>query len=97
MVTVKYHISQIGKEAQEALNNDVGDASDAVLELCEMIATMEGTVDDTCTRIEDSQSKQGSRLDNFSATLNQHTQSISRWESMYNALADRVARLENAR
>lgn len=95
VVTVKYHVSQIGTDAQDALHEGVEDASDAILELCELIAEQTQTIEETCSRIEDSQSEQGHRLDSLSNTLNSNTESISRWETMYNTLADRVARLEN--
>lgn len=95
VVTIKYHISQIGKDAQEALQEDAEDAMDAILELCELIGQQTQELEDTCSRIEDSQSEQGQRLDSLSETLTSNTQAISRWETMYNALADRVARLEN--
>ena len=95
LVTIKYHVSQIGKDAQDAMSGDIEDASDAALELCEIIGEMDQNLNDTCRRIENSQQEQGQQLNNFSQTQTQHTKAIERWESMYNALADRVARLEN--
>ena len=95
VVIIKYHVSQLAKDAQDSLQTDVDDASDAVLELCEMISEQQSTLSDTCARIEGSQKDQQNRMDALSQTLNLHTVSIGNLESMFNTLADRVARLEN--
>lgn len=95
VVTIKYHISQIGKEAQEALTEDLDDATMSVLELASLVTAAKKTITDTASRIEDSQKEQGIRLDTLSNTTNSLNERLSALEIAYNNLADRVARLEN--
>lgn len=95
VVTIKYHISQIGKEAQEALNDDLDMATLSVLELATMVTDAKKVITDTASRIEESQQEQGNLIKTLTNKLNTMTEQVARWENMYNTLADRVARLEN--
>lgn len=95
VVTIKYHISQLGKDAQEALTDDLDMTSMSVLELAGIVATAKQNMNDTANRIEQSQEEQSSRISTIQQLQNQMNEAISRWETMYNTLADRVARLEN--
>ena len=94
-VTIRYNVSQLGIEAQEVISADVDDATNAVLELCELTAIMQEQLDTDISRVENSISDTDSRLTQTRQTVNQINESVSNWESMYNTLADRVARLEN--
>lgn len=95
VVTVKYHITQISKEAQEALTDDLDTASMSVLELAGIVANAKKEMNDTATRIEQEQQEHNERLSTIQQVLNNLNETTSRWESMYNVLADRVAKLEN--
>lgn len=95
VVTIKYHISQIGKEAQDALMGDLDMTSMSLLELAGIVATAKKNMSDTANRIEQAQDEQKSRVSTIEQLQNQMNEAIGRWESMYNTLADRVARLEN--
>ena len=95
VVTIKYHISQLGQEAQAALTDDLDMTSMSVLELAGIIATAKQNMNDTAARIEQSQTEQSERINTLQQLQNQMNESISHWETMYNTLADRVAVLEN--
>ena len=95
VVTIKYHISQLGQEAQAALTDDLDMTSMSVLELAGIIATAKQNMNDTAARIEQSQTEQSERINILQQLQNQMNESISHWETMYNTLADRVAILEN--
>lgn len=92
---IKYHISQLGLDAQEAINADLDDATMSVLELAGMLSTAKRNFNDTATRVEASQAEQSGRIDTLTQITNQLNEAINRCESMYNILADRVAVLEN--
>lgn len=95
VVTIKYHISQLAKDAQEALNEDLDDTTMSVLELAGLLSTAKKNFQDTANRLEGSLSEQEQRISNISQTQTAINQSIARIDGLYNALADRVARLEN--
>lgn len=95
VVTIKYHVSQLGKEAQDALRDDLDMASISVLELAGIVATAKKNMSDTANRVEQAQEEQKSRVSTIEQLQKQMNDSISHWETMYNTLADRVARLEN--
>lgn len=95
VVTIKYHISQIGRDAQDALTEDLDMTSMSLLELAGIVATAKKDMTDTANRIEQAQEKQESQIGEIQRLQNQMNESIGRWETMYNTLADRVARLEN--
>ena len=95
VVTIKYKVSQIGKEAQEALNEDLDMATLSVLELAGIISQAKRNFNDTAARIESSFSEHEHRITALGNTQNTINEAMNSWESMYNALADRVAELEN--
>lgn len=95
VVTIKYHISQLGKEAQEAITDDLDMTSMSVLELAGLLSTAKKNFSDTAERVEQGLEEQSSRISTIQQLQNQMNEAISRWETMYNTLADRVARLEN--
>lgn len=95
VVTIKYHVSQLGKDAQEAIKDDLDMTSMSVLELAGIVATAKKNMNDTAERVEQAQKEQKSQISTIQQLQNQMNESISRWETMYNTLADRVARLEN--
>lgn len=95
VVTIKYHISQIGKDAQEALTEDLDMASLSVLELAGIVANAKQEMLDTVKRVEQAQQVQNESITTMQRIMNQLVETTSHWESMYNILADRVAQLEN--
>ena len=95
VVTVKYHVSQIGKDAQEALTDDLDMTTFSVLELAGILSQAKRSFENTAARVESGLTEQGERITTMRNTVDAHTATISHWETMYNALADRVAALEN--
>lgn len=95
VVTIKYHISQIGKDAQEALTDDLDMATFSVLELAGIVSQAKRTFEDTANRVESGLAEQDERITTMRNAVDTHTETIAHWETMYNALADRVAALEN--
>lgn len=95
LVTVKYKVVQLGKEAQEALSDDLDMTTLSVLELSGVLSQAKRNFNDTATRIESSFSDHEQRLTSLANTQNTINAAMNRWESMYNSLADRVAQLEN--
>lgn len=96
VVTIKYHISQLGKEAQEAITEDLDIATLSVLELAGIVSRAKKSFDDAAKRVEEGLTEHNNRLVAIRETVDGHTNTISQWENMYNRLADRVAQLENA-
>lgn len=95
VVTIKYHVNQISKEAQEALADELDMATLSVLELAGIVATAKQGFESRADMIEDSYNEINQRIQTLAQTQNTIIQAISRCESMYNTLADRVAGLEN--
>ena len=84
VVVVTLKASALTTEAEEAINSSIDENIDAIMEIAEMIANVED-VSLEIERIKD-------RLDGFPADIVERLDAIN---STYNALADRVARLEN--
>lgn len=95
VVTIKYKVSQLGKEAQEALNDDLEMATISILELSGIVSQAKRNFNDTATRLEGRFSDHEEQLTSLTNAQNTINAAMNRWETMYNTLADRVARLEN--
>lgn len=95
VVTIKYHVTQLGLDAQEALNDDLDVATLSVLELAGILATTKQNFTDVTNRMETNIEEHNNRISTVSSLQNSINERMSRIESLYDVLADRVARLEN--
>ena len=95
MADIRYNVSQIGVEAQDAIQADVIDNTDAVLELCSLIAEMAEEQSNNFADYDERIASAQQDIEEKQRTMDQQTISISQLETMFNNLADRVARLEN--
>ena len=94
-VIIHYRVSQLGKEAQEALNSNVDEISDAALELAGMIAQFDESLTDKITYVEDTNKSTNRIISALQEQTNSNTYAISDLSNRFNILADRIARLEN--
>ena len=95
VVTIKYHVTQLGLDAQEALNDDLDVTTLSVLELAGILATAKQNFTDVTNRMETNIEEHNNRISTVSSLQNSINERMSRIESLYDILADRVARLEN--
>lgn len=94
-VVIKYYVSQLGYDAQAALNDDMDTATITILELASLVSRLQGSYEDAEKRMKQTEEEYERSYAEMRNILNHHTDSISQWETSYNTLADRVATLEN--
>lgn len=94
-VVIKYYVSQLGHDAQMALNEDMDTATITILELASLVSRLKTSYDEAEKRMKQAEEEYQRSYTEMRELLNHHTNSISQWETSYNRLADRVATLEN--
>jgi predicted nuclease with TOPRIM domain len=95
VVTIKYKVNQIGKDAQEALNNDLDLATLSILELSTVVSNTRHGLEDNMSHLQNTFGEHKTRLENLEREQNSLIETVGHWETLFNTLADRVAVLEN--
>ena len=106
LAEIRYRVSQIGLSAQEALESDIGDTSDALLELAAMIADMDAEYQlalenfrteqtERLTMSQEGWESERERLNTIQNTLNSHNEMFVQIQNLVNGFADRIAVIEN--
>lgn len=95
VVIIKYHVSQIGKDAQEALANDLDDTSMSVLELAGLFSVSKKQFTDMVEEMRACRDDYINRFESINQRQNNVQDALSRLYDTVNDLADRVAVLEN--